>query len=314
METEILFRVCKTCGINKELETGYWKQSRKTNEYETTCKECRRKRAAENYIKNKERISARIRRNMAANKERHLLGLVCSPETQVCIKCLLCKNASEFSKNSTTKSGLCQVCKECQAEYSREWLSRNREKHAKQGRAWYLCHTKEVAEKSRRNRKKNVEKYRKIAREAKRRAWRDPDKKIVMVLRNRLYDALFGESILEDILDLLGCSSDEAKKFLETKFYENPKTGEKMEWSNHGSNGWDIDHIIPVSFFDLKTEEGRKQAFSASNMQPLWHKDHKLKHKIWRFQPPENITFEELQIIWKEFLNGGLTFRLYGLP
>lgn len=314
METEILFRVCKTCGINKELETGYWKQSRKDNTYSTTCKDCMRKRASENYIKNKDKIIERANRNKERNRAQFYAGLVGMPETHRCSACSITKPSTEFCKNSTTKSGLSYVCKECQSEAGKDWQRRNKERNSKNKKAYAATHREVLREASRRHRAKNIEKVRKDAREAKRRDYQDPDKKIVLVLRNRLYAALFGESIPEDILDLLGCSSDEAKKFLEAKFYPNPKTGEKMGWFNHGRLRWEIDHIIPVVFFDLKTEEGRKRAFSASNMQPLWHKDHKLKHKIWRFQPPEDITFEELQIIWKDFLNGGLTFRLYGLP
>jgi hypothetical protein len=59
---------------------------------------------------------------------------------------------------------------------------------------------------------------------------------------------------------ILGCSFDEFKQYMESKF----KSG--MTWSNHGE--WHIDHIIPVAL--ANTEEAAIKLNHYSNLQPLW--------------------------------------------
>jgi hypothetical protein len=43
-----------------------------------------------------------------------------------------------------------------------------------------------------------------------------------------------------------------------------------MCWENYGRHGWHIDHIKPVSSFDLLSRQGQKAAFHYMNTQPLW--------------------------------------------
>ena len=46
-------------------------------------------------------------------------------------------------------------------------------------------------------------------------------------------------------VELLGCSLDELKTYLESKFQPG------MTWDNYSRNGWTIDHILPLSSFNL---------------------------------------------------------------
>jgi hypothetical protein len=62
----------------------------------------------------------------------------------------------------------------------------------------------------------------------------------------------------------LGCSIQEFKLYLESKF----QTG--MTWDNYGRKGWHIDHIIPISRFDLLNAEQAKIACHYTNLQPMW--------------------------------------------
>jgi hypothetical protein len=43
-----------------------------------------------------------------------------------------------------------------------------------------------------------------------------------------------------------------------------------MSWENHGKFGWHIDHIKPISSFDLTNENEQLECFNYKNMQPLW--------------------------------------------
>jgi hypothetical protein len=48
-----------------------------------------------------------------------------------------------------------------------------------------------------------------------------------------------------------------------------------MNWDNYGKGGWELEHIIPVSFFDFSYIEDIefKYCWSLNNLQPLWRKD-----------------------------------------
>lgn len=48
---------------------------------------------------------------------------------------------------------------------------------------------------------------------------------------------------------------------------------ESMTWENYGREGWHIDHIRPLNSFNLKIEQEFIEAWSLTNLQPLWAKD-----------------------------------------
>lgn len=76
-------------------------------------------------------------------------------------------------------------------------------------------------------------------------------------------------------VELLGCSVVELRVHLESLFSSG------MSWDNYGQPGWEIDHIRPVSSFDLTDKEQQKKCFHFSNLQPLWGIDNNHKHKKW---------------------------------
>ncbi len=68
-------------------------------------------------------------------------------------------------------------------------------------------------------------------------------------------------------LKLLGCTRNELHKYIESKFKEG------MDWTNYGYKGWHLDHIIPISSFDLNDPREQAKCFHYTNLQPLWHYD-----------------------------------------
>jgi hypothetical protein len=74
-----------------------------------------------------------------------------------------------------------------------------------------------------------------------------------------------------------GCSLEKLKLHLEKQFYSHLDTKEMMTWDNHSPGGWHIDHIIPLSTFDLTDINQLKQACYYTNLQPLWAKENLTK-------------------------------------
>lgn len=85
-------------------------------------------------------------------------------------------------------------------------------------------------------------------------------------LRRRLTHIIKGTVKVGSAVRDLGCSVEELKVYLEGKFTEG------MTWDNYGfgNDKWNIDHIEPLSKFDLSNIEQFKQANHFSNLQPLW--------------------------------------------
>ena len=120
-------------------------------------------------------------------------------------------------------------------------------------------------------RNKNREKLRKAVREGAKNFYlktkRVPKYIILRRLRGKLWDTMNSIKLDKKVSSrkLLGCSVDEFKLYLESKFKKN------MTWDNYGK--WHIDHIKPISKFDLTIEEEQKKCFHFTNLQPLWALD-----------------------------------------
>lgn len=93
--------------------------------------------------------------------------------------------------------------------------------------------------------------------------WRNAKlaRKIAHVLRVRLRRAVKTGSAVKN----LGCSVSEFLVYLENKFQPG------MKWGNYGE--WQIDHIKPLSAFNLLDANELAEACHFSNLQPLWRAD-----------------------------------------
>jgi hypothetical protein len=90
-------------------------------------------------------------------------------------------------------------------------------------------------------------------------------------LRSRLKSAIKCNYKSGSAVKDLGCSIDELKTYLESKFSPG------MTWDNWSLDGWHIDHIKPLASFDLTDRKQLLEACHYTNLQPLWASDNLTK-------------------------------------
>ena len=158
-------------------------------------------------------------------------------------------------------------------EYSKEYREKNKEKIQKQRKEYYkknkeriIRYTKTYQE----NNKVKLKDYKKNY--IKKCRINDITYRIATNIGNILRYALKKSGHIKEsrTYEILGCSYEEFKIYLESKFES------WMTWENRGlyngelNYGWDIDHIIPVSL--SKTEEELIKLNHYTNLQPLCSK------------------------------------------
>lgn len=90
----------------------------------------------------------------------------------------------------------------------------------------------------------------------------DPNKRMTHAYRSRILSALKTGKKSTNATKLLGCSIEDFRIYLESKFEPG------MSWANYGAY-WEIDHIMPCAIFDLTKPEHQRRCFHFSNHQPL---------------------------------------------
>ncbi len=164
-------------------------------------------------------------------------------ESKRCARCELTKPIQEFSLRKNSKDGHGCYCVPCQREQTKIEGSRR----TGRDQAAY---------------KKQKYKH-------------DISFRLACRLRARITRVMNGGKRCLPVADLIGCSMEELKKYLEIKFQPG------MTWENKGRAGWHIDHIRPCSSFDLTDPEQQKQCFHYTNLQPLWAIDNLRKNAKW---------------------------------
>jgi hypothetical protein len=97
--------------------------------------------------------------------------------------------------------------------------------------------------------------------------------RIARALRSRLRDGLKAQLVEKRCSTIkdLGMSLDEFIVYFEKLFQPG------MNWGNWSYDGWHIDHILPLSSFNLEDPEEQKKAVHYTNLQPLWARDNQSK-------------------------------------
>lgn len=137
--------------------------------------------------------------------------------------------------------------------YSKEYYNKNKEKIKERNNLYYNENKKDCLER--------VKIY------SFNRSKKDIEYKLVRNLRSRMYRAIKKETKTGSAVNDLGISILEFKLYIEKLW----KPG--MTWNNWGRHGWHIDHIIPLSSFNLSNREEFLKAVHYTNLQPLWAKE-----------------------------------------
>jgi len=148
----------------------------------------------------------------------------------------------------------------------KKYYELNKEEILKKGKKYTAKHKEKTALYQKKYRIKHKNKLNKQHNEArKRRLKNDINFRIRYNLRVRLFKALHRNQKTKTTIDLLGCSIDFFKGWIENQFQAG------MTWDNYGK--WEIDHIIPCASFDMSKEEEQTKCFHYTNLQPLWELD-----------------------------------------
>lgn len=206
--------------------------------------------------------------------------------TKVCNKCTIEKSIEDFYRNKDSKDGHKNICKECCNDGHAKYVTANAEKVREQRKRHRQENLEEISAKDKQRNLKNRD-QRKASYKVyywnnrekiltshpsssyKDRRDRDPQFKISGNLRNRLNQAIKLDSKKGSAIRDLGCSVSELKTYLESKFHPG------MNWNNYGKGPgkWNIDHIVPLSAFDLQDRQHLILACYYINLQPLWWED-----------------------------------------
>ena len=230
---------------------------------------------------------------------------------KTCSKCGVSKEETEFYRRAALSDKRHSDCKNCQSEHKKKTYEKNRKTVTERVRKYQRDNREAVARRGKRYREENPEllaarnkKYYEENRESvlkcgkkyyeenrkavaegqreymKKRRAADPVFRMVRNLRYRTYHALKRQSASKTsgAFDLVGMSGAEHMEYLAARFTEG------MTRENYGL--WHVDHIRPLSSFDLTDPEQQKQAFHFSNTQPLWGPDNLKKSDKW--DPPRS--------------------------
>lgn len=208
-----------------------------------------------------------------------------------CTACQQDKNIQEFNKDKHRKDGLYCYCKTCARNRINNHYLRNKEKIKERHKVRYRKNRQKTLDRQAKYRSHNPElikrraahtyqKYKarlRIQRRSYNRRYYmqriavDIQFKLIKRIRSRMNKMVSRDTKSGSSIKDLGCSVRELKIYLEIKFQPG------MTWENWGIDGWHIDHIKPLSGFNLTDRQQFLAACHYSNLQPLWALDNMIK-------------------------------------
>jgi hypothetical protein len=255
---------CSKCEVEKESIDFYKKKTMKDG-LRSECKECSKLYQLENKDRIKQYQSNRY------------------------------NNIKETESYKIMKKSYNERNKEQMYEFNKKYREKNKETLSEQKKLYYEQNKEEILVKRKEYYESMTsnEDFRKVLRERTRintKSYRDRNKeelsqKIKDKKKNdplfRLSDSIrtliwisinkMGYKKNSKTSNILGCSFEEFKSYIESQFNDN------MTWENYGE--WHLDHKTPVSW--AETEEQVYELNKYTNFQPLWEFDNLSKGNKW---------------------------------
>lgn len=255
---------CIKCGNEKELRSFPSEKWGGKIHYRGYCKECRN-----------------------GDRKNNIAKIIEMPDTKKCSVCGECKPLDRFNKSYSGKYGRdnrCTTCKvtktheryrDCPPDYSKLIkingtiikkctkcliLKNINEFNSNMNNIDHLNHSCVIC----------IREYRQFPENKKRRSnlkrirhSEDPSFRLRSNVSASIIHYLKGDSKSNKSLQLLGINTiEEYRNYLEDQF------GNEFTWENYGTE-WQIDHIIPISAFDLSNSSHQTVAFNKYNTRPL---------------------------------------------
>jgi hypothetical protein len=251
-------RVCSKCGNEYPLtQEFFYKNKARSDGIEGACKLCRLEQT-------RKRKGSKINRDQYIKEKRELFNTGYSR----CMSCGLIKINEEFANPGKQ---LPYYCKCCYRELQWFWRIKRRggwmfldfwgsvyNKNSKVGTMTFRSGIRDEVKKAsiRKNRreayKAKIEKYN-----------NDFEFKLMTNIRNSINKSLSrtGSKKHYRTHEYLGCSPSFFKRYIENLFED------WMTWENR--NEWHLDHIRPISSFDLSDKEQVKECWNYRNIKPI---------------------------------------------
>jgi hypothetical protein len=285
-------KLCRVCGKLKDID-NFAKNEKMVDGHRNECRECHNK----------------LYNDKEKTRERNLDKEIKTEGKKNCRICNTIKPLFDFHIKRGTPDGHRGECKECVKSIQNKYKSKPgfKEKQKKYDKKRYNILKEDILERKReyhienkeiilekkkeyRNKPENKErtkeyldKYR-IDNKESLKEWRQNNKILLAEIQKRyrknnpycvawrsvLHSTLkrLGTLKEEHTVDMLGYSAAKLKHHIEKQFTEG------MTWDNYGK--WHIDHIIPVTSFNINTDI--KIVCALENLQPLWAHDNLVKY------------------------------------
>lgn len=261
---------CNQCDTEQPID-NFQKNKSSPDGYRSNCKNCMKKyREA-----NKDRYKEHTKKHYETNKEKILVYAAKYREEH---RDELKEYFKEYNdtrrgndkppekprerKVRTVKPVVNYTTEELKA-YQREYYEKNRDRDRETHREWErkdrAAHPEKYAAKAKKWIKANRDK---INEHSRSRYKNDPAYRISKTMRTMVRKMLTGCRKEFSTVQYVGCTPAELKKHLESQFDEH------MTWYNCGTY-WHVDHIVPMSFFDMTKEKDRLTCCHFSNLRPF---------------------------------------------
>lgn len=208
-------------------------------------------------------------------------------------QCTCCKNKKlldNFTLDRSKKDGYSSWCKKCMQQYREtnkekisrknklwsdknknyqdKWYESNKDKKREYNKQYQENNKAKIAENKKKYRKDTIEHTRACVSKRRKENPLFKFKQDTRSLINKSFkrsNNLFSKKNKTE--EILGCSLEEFKNFISSKFTQN------MSFENHGE--WHLDHIVPLA--SAATEEDIIKLNHYTNFQPLWALDNLIK-------------------------------------